>query len=159
MQDFENTEPLSEEAFQQEMNRPSTLNDVFFGQLRPDIAQNFWQQPHVFSRGANEMAPPLNTQGGHMAQADFNFDGHTMGQQSTGFDMATPGNATFGSAPGGLAVGAPGGGFPPGNGGYSAATSRTVSPGPDTSQNYGTGSALQPGSEFDGHAGGGPAFD
>lgn len=159
MQDFENTEPLSEEIFQQEMNRPSTLDDVYLAQLSPDIPQNLWQQPHVFSHGANEMAPPLNTQGGHMAQADFNLTGHTMGQQSTGFDTATPGNATFGSTPGGVAVGASGGGFPPGNGRYSAATSRTVSPGPNASQNYGPGSALQPGSEFDGQAGGGPAFD
>ncbi|KAK7712398.1 hypothetical protein SLS63_012383 [Diaporthe eres] len=111
MQDFENTEPLSEETFQQEMNRPSTLDDVYLGQLSPDIPQNFWQQPHVFSREANEVAPPLTTHGGHMAQADFNLTGHTMGQQSTGFDTATPGNARFGSTPGGVAVGAPGGGF------------------------------------------------
>ncbi|KAG6361163.1 hypothetical protein INS49_009387 [Diaporthe citri] len=98
-QDFENMEPLSQDAFQQVMNRPSTMNDVFFGRLSPEIPYNFWQPP-TYPRSANEM----------------------------------------------------------GNGGRSAATSRTVSPGPDTSPNYVSGQALQPGSEFDGQPGSGSAF-
>lgn len=149
--------PLSQEAFDQEMSRPSTLNDVLFGPRSPDPPQYFWQ-PQQYQHGHNEMPPPLTTPGGNMAQADFNLDGPTMAQQGTGLDMATPGNATFGSTPGGVAIGAPGRGFPPGNGGHSAATSRTVTPGPGTSQNYGPGSSLQPGSELDGQAGSGPAL-
>lgn len=138
-QDFENMEPLSNETFQQLMNQPSTMNDAYFGRLTP-VNPQYLLQPAVYTGADNKMATPLTAQGGGMAQADPNLDPALL-QQSTGSDMAAPGNAAFGSAPQGALIGAPGGRFASGHGGNSAATSRTVTPGPDTSQNFYPGSA------------------
>lgn len=132
-------DPLSQDAFQQVMDRPSSLEDVFGG-LGPVNPQYSWQ-PGLYPGADNGMATPLTTQGGDMAQMNPNLDPALL-QQSTGSDMAAPGNATFGSAPQGVVLGAPGGRYASGNGGHSAATtSRTVTPGPDTSQNFYPGSA------------------
>lgn len=91
--------PLSHDAFQQVMNRPSTMDDVFFGPIIPNNDHYYWQ-PHMYPRGAYDM----------------------------------------------------------GNGGRSAAASRTVSPGPDIIEDYIHASAFESGSEFDGQPGSSPAF-
>lgn len=144
MQDSEYLEPLSDGMFAQEMDKPSTLNDVFFDSLSPDYNQHFWQS-HRNQHSDSGMTLPPPPQNGGMVQGDFSLDDSAMGQQGAGFDLAPTGNIIFGSAPGGLAVG----GFGSGSGGHSAVTRRAVTPGPGANQKSSPSSVWQPGSEFD----------
>lgn len=137
MQDSEYLGPLADYRFRQEMDKPSTLDDVF-GSLSPEYNQHFWQ-PHQYQRPDSGIAFP--PQHGGMVQGDFSLDDYTMGQQGDGFDMAPTGNTMFGSAPGE---------FGSGSRGHSAATSRVATPGPGADQNSSTGSVWQPSSESDG---------
>lgn len=145
-EDLANVGPIPHNIFREVMNKPSDLNDVFFGPLNP----------RPYPRGHSGMMMPPATQHGGMAQGGFNLQDTTLARQSAGFNMAPQGRATFVSAPDGVSYGSPGESSY-GNGGHTAATSGSFTPGPDTSQNF-TGSEMQTGSEFDGLPGSDTTF-
>lgn len=156
MQDSQYLAPLSDDLFQQEMAKPSSLSDII-GALSPDNTQQSWQPPQ-YPHGDSGMPFASASQHGGMAQEDFNLDGSTMGQHISDFDMIPTGYTTFGCTPGGVAVGVPGGEFGSGHGEHSAATSRTVSPGSVTNQDSFRGTAGQPSSELNEQLGLGQPF-
>lgn len=128
--------PIPYDIFQEMMDTPSSLNDVFFDRRGRENRQ-YLRQSRTYPRGHSGMA-----------QGGFNLQDTTLTRQSSGFDMAPQGGATFASAPEGVSYDSLGE-FPYGNNGHSAATSGSFTPGPDTSQNF-TGSEMQTGSEIDG---------
>lgn len=157
MEGFANVgvDPIPHDIFQEMMDTPSTLNDVFFDRRGREQRQ-YSRQSRTYPRGHSGMMLPPATQHGGMPQGGFNLQDTTLTRQSSGFDMAPQGRATFVSAPDGVSYDSPGQSSY-GNGGHSAATSGSFTPGPDTSQNF-TGSEMQTGSDFDGLPGSDTTF-
>lgn len=150
-----NVGPIPDEIFQDMMDTPSSLNDVFFDRRGRENRQ-YLRQSRTYPRGHSGMMLPPATQHGVMPQGGFNLQDTTLTRQSSGFDMAPQGGATFASAPEGVSYDSLGE-LTYGNNGHSAATSGSFTPGPDTSHNF-TGSEMQTGSEFDGQPGSDTTF-
>lgn len=144
MEGLANVGPIPDEIFQDMMDTPSSLNDVFFDRRGRENRQ-YLRQSRTYPRGHSGMMLPPATQHGVMPQRGFNLQDTTLIRQSSGFDMAPQGRATFVSAPEGVSYDSPGESSY-GNGGHSAATSGSFTPGPDTSQTF-TGSEMQTGFE------------
>lgn len=134
-------QPLSNDTFQQEMSRRSTLADIFPGPINPDNAQPNWQTAEYQDDGSGMAFPPA-PQHGELTQAELDLLDPALFEQGTDviYTTAPSGTTAAGPAPASLAYSAPGG--QPADGAVQEPpSSRTVTPASGAVQDAFPGSA------------------
>lgn len=134
-------QPLSPNTFQRELNRPTTMADIFPGLINPDNAQPNWQTAEYQDDGSGMAFPPA-PQHGELTQAELDLLDPAMFQPHPDLTNTTAlsGTTAAGLAPASLAHGAPGG--QPADGAlHESSSSHTVTPGPGADQDAFPGSA------------------